>query len=161
MTDAAAFSYHRSVAPMMWVLAVLILIETSVLHLMLAFWWPRVAIALSAISLLTLFWVVAMIRSFRDMPVLLNENSLLMRVGKLREVRVDRDDILRLRSDFAAREVKTKDVLNLALIAYPNVLIELRQPVRVGRRRAVRAIAHRLDNAPAFAAALSPTVVSG
>lgn len=161
MTDAAAFSYHRSVAPMMWVLAVLILIETSVLHLMLAFWWPRVAIALSAISLLTLFWVVAMIRSFRDMPMLLDEKTLLMRAGKLRAVRVDRDDILGLRSDLAAREVKAKDVLNLAFIAYPNVLIELRQPVRVGRRRGVRAIAHRLDDAPAFAAALSPTARSG
>lgn len=44
-------------------------------------------------------------------------------------------------------------MLNLGLIAYPNVLVELAEPVR-RRRRAIRAVAHRFDDPAAFIAAL-------
>lgn len=43
---------------------------------------------------------------------------------------------------------------NLALIAYPNVMIDLRQPV-VSGRRTITTVAHRMDDLPGFLTALN------
>jgi len=54
---------------------------------------------------------------------------------------------------WTAEELKRREVLNLALLAWPNVMVEVDPPVRV-RRRAIGAIAHKLDDPAAFAAAI-------
>ncbi|GAA4222358.1 hypothetical protein GCM10022253_30670 [Sphingomonas endophytica] len=151
----AAFSYHRAIAPMMWMLVALMAVEMLVVHALLAFWWPRVALVLTLVSLGTMAWLVRAIRSFRHLPVLIDGDRLVLRAGRLRSVTVERARIVGLRAtEWTHAETRAREVLNLALIAFPNVWIDLAEPLAIGRRRIV-AVAHRLDDPAAFAAALS------
>jgi hypothetical protein len=155
MADAPehAFSYHRAIAPMLWAFVALASIELVVVHLLLAHWSRTAALILSALSLATIVWLVGVIRGFRRLPVLLTPDALVMRVGALKGAAVPLGDVAGLRASWDAEWLRRRDVLNLALIAYPNVVVELRRPVPIGKR-AVTAIAHRLDDPLAFAAAL-------
>lgn len=148
------FHYHRGIAPMMWVLIGLSGIELFVVHFLLAFWNGQVALVASVLTLGTIAWLVALIRSMRRLPVLLDESGLVMRVGTLRRHDVRRDNIAAVRTSWESGAEKAKSVSNLALIAYPNVMIDLVQPMK-SRRRDIRTIAHRLDDLPAFLGALN------
>jgi len=153
-SDRARFAYHRSLAPMMWVLAGLILIEGAVLHLLVALWSPPVALLLSLLSLLALIWLVMLIRSFRTRPVEIGEGRLVWRCGTLRSVTVPLASIAGLRPEWDGPLIKDRATLNLALIAWPNIVLDLAEPVTLGRRRIAR-LAHKLDDRDAFVAALS------
>lgn len=148
----AAFSYHRSVAPMLWVFVALASTELLVVHALLSHWFPQTALVLSGLSLATVIWLVAAIRSFRRLPVLIEADALTMRVGLLKSYRVPLADIVGLRESWTAEELKARQVANLALIAWPNIWIDLAGSVG---RRGVTAIAHKLDEAAAFKAALN------
>ncbi len=54
--------------------------------------------------------------------------------------------------DWAA--LKARDLLNMAMLAYPNVVVDLAMSVRRGKK-AIRAVAQRLDDPAAFATALA------
>ncbi len=149
-----AFSYHKAIAPMIWVLIGLSTVELVVVHLLLAHWWPRFAIVVAVLTLSGIVWLVMFVRSFRNLPVLLDSERLVMRVGRWRSVSVSTEHIRGLRSSSDATMLKQRHVLNLALIAYPNTLVDLVAPVAVGRRR-ISTIAHRLDDPAGFAAALN------
>ena len=148
-----SFSYHRAIAPMMWVLVVLASCELVVVHFLVSLWNRPVALVLSALSLATLVWLVATIRSFRSLPVQVGDDRVVMRVGRLKSIDLTAEMIAVFRKDWDAAAIKDRSVLNLALIAFPNVVIDLVEPVRVGRR-SVRAVAHRLDDPAAFVAAV-------
>ena len=139
---------------MIWVLIGLSTIELVVVHLLLAHWWPRFAIVVAVLTLSGIVWLVISVRSFRRLPVLLDADRLLMRVGRLRSVSVSTTQILGLRASCDAATLKQRHVLNLALIAYPNTLVDLAEPVPIGRRK-ISTIAHRLDDPAGFAAALN------
>ena len=148
-----AFFYHRAVAPMMWVLVGLVSIELIVVHLLLAHWSRIAASTLSVLTLGSIAWLIGVVRSFRRLPVLITPDTLVMRVGTLKSATVPLTQVAGLRQTWDGAAVKQRNVLNLALIAYPTVLVELRAP-RPGRR-AVMALAHRRDDPAAFAAALT------
>jgi len=150
----ARFAYHRSLAPMMWVLFGLAVIEAAVMHLLVALWNPLVALALSVLSLAMVVWLVLLIRSFRTYPVLIGEGALVWRCGTLRSVTVPLESIEGLRSAWDNALVKDRATLNLALIAWPNIVLDLREPLMLGRRRIER-LAHKLDDREAFVAALA------
>lgn len=148
------FAYHRSLAPMMWVFVVLASIEMLVVHLVVVMIDWRVALVLSLLSLSTVIWIVMLIRSFRRYPVELDDARVLMRAGKLKSVEIARANIAGVRRHFTGDEIKQPGVAKLSLIAYPNVLIALREPVIGARGRKVTAVAHKLDDPDAFFAAL-------
>jgi hypothetical protein len=149
-----AFAYSRSLAPMMWVLMGLSLVEIGVVHLLIALLLSHiVALLLSAFTAAFLLWLVLLIRSFARLPVLVSERAIVMRAGFLRSVEIPLEGVATVRGAFSGDEIKRKGVLNLALLAFPNVLIELRQPLSVGRR-SIKAVAHKLDEPAAFFAAL-------
>lgn len=148
-----AFSYHRAVAPLMWVFVGLASIELVVVHLLVAMWRPRVALALSALSLLSMLWLVSVIRSFKRLPVVIEQDRLVVRVGTLKRIDVPRGRVTGLRETWNAADLKARGVLKLSLIAYPNVVIDIDPPV--GRRGLIRAVSHRLDDPASFAQALS------
>lgn len=148
------FAYHRSIAPMMWVFVAIAITELAVVHLLVAMWAPWVALVLSALTLGSIIWLVAVIRGFARLPVRIADGQLLMRVGTLKQASTPLANIAGLAPHWDAAMLKQRDVLNLALIAYPNVVVVLNAPVVVGRSRRVSKIAHRLDDAAAFAAAL-------
>ena len=149
-----SFHYHRGIAPMMWVLIGLSGIELFVIHFLLAFWSSSVALAASVLTLGTMLWLVGLVRSMKRLPVVLDGDDLVMRVGTLQRHDVKRAGIAAVRTSWETRAEKAKSVSNLALIAYPNVMIDLVAPMKSGRRE-IRSIAHRLDDLPAFLAALN------
>jgi len=148
------FAYHRSIAPMMWVFVALASIELVVVHVLVALWWPAFAVMLSLLTLAAILWLAWAIASFRTQPVRIAGEMLVLRVGQLRQVAIPLTNVAGLRTGWTGYDIKARGTLNLALIAWPNVLVELREPVRLGRRT-VDAVAHRLDDPVAFAAALA------
>jgi hypothetical protein len=148
--DRLAFPYHRGVAPPLGVLAGLSLVEMLVVHLLVAHWWPRMALLLSLLSAAGLVWLVRLIRSFRALPVTVADGVLTMRVGTLRSVAIPVATIAGLRGDWSADSLKQPGVVNLGLLAYPNIVVDLAPPLAGRRGRAVTAVAHRLDDPDAF-----------
>lgn len=154
-----SFSYARGVAPLLWVFVGLAGTEMLVVHLLVALLLSKVAaLLLTLASLATIVWLVLLIRSFARLPVLLGEEKLVMRTGFLVGIEVPRASVAAFRSTFTRAEIKERGTLNLALLAWPNVLVELDSPMPHGRRRRpVRRIAHRLDDAHGFRSALAPS----
>lgn len=139
---------------MLWMLVALMAMELIVVHALVAIWWPRVALLLSAVSLASLAWLIRAIMSFRHAPVLVEDGRLVMRTGTLRRIDVPVGAIRGVRAEgWTAAEMKARGVANLALIAFPNVVIDLDTPIAT-RRGTITAVAHRLDDPVAFAAAL-------
>jgi membrane protein YdbS with pleckstrin-like domain len=93
------FSYHRSVAPMMWILVAIATVETLVVHLLVALWRPWVAALLSVVSVATIFWLIGAIRSFKTLPVEISDGQLVWRVGRLRKVVVPLDRVSTLKTE--------------------------------------------------------------
>lgn len=148
-----SFTYHRAVAPLFWVFICLASVELVVTHLLVAMWRPGLALVLSVMSLSGLVWLIGVVRSFRRLPVLIEDDRLVMRVGKLWRVDVPRDQVAGLRGSWDATTLKERGTLKLSLLAYPNVVIDLDPPLH-GRRGPLRRVAHRLDEPAAFALAL-------
>jgi len=169
MSDAGAaqpaaplsFSYRRALAPPVWAFACIMAVELVVVHLLVSALSSRIAaLILSIASLAILVWTILFILSFRRLPVLVDEAGVTMRLGSLRSVRVPRDRIAGVLTGWPGEALKQRTVLNLALINYPNVMLDLDPPL-AGRRRAIAAIAHRLDDPAGFVAAVGRLTRSG
>ncbi len=138
----------------MWAFACLVTLELFIVHLLVRLLWSHAAAwILSALSLATLVWLVLLIRSLKRLPVLVDDTGVTMRVGTLKSVRIPAGHIAALRTAWPREELKQRGVLNLGLINYPNVMLDLDPPLP-GRRRSLKAVAHRLDDPAAFAAAV-------
>lgn len=138
---------------MMWAFLSIAFVEAVVVHLLVAMWWPRVAVFLSVISVAAVVSLVRMIRSFRRLPIVLDGETLTMRCGTIRSITTPIANIKGLRESWSADSLKDRRVLKLSLLAYPNVVVDLTNPVALGRR-VVATIAHRLDEPHAFTAQL-------
>lgn len=149
--DARAFTY-RSIVPSLWALVGVAAVELTVTHLVLAHWTVIGAVLLSILSAGLIGWLVLGIASMRHLPVLIGNHDLVMRAGRIKGARVPIAQIRGLRTDWGGDELKQRTVLNCALLSYPNVLVELTEPLR--DRRGTLAVAHRLDDPAGFALAL-------
>jgi hypothetical protein len=147
--EARTFSYTQGIAPMMWTFVAIAGVELVIVHFLLAFWSHLAAILLSGVTLAGIVWLVVGIRSFARLPVTLDDRELVLRVGTLKQVVVPLGNIAGL-GEVAGTNKKA--MLNLALIAHPNIVVLLREPI--GRRGRIRAIGHRLDDPGAFAKAV-------
>lgn len=154
MAEPQAFGYARGIAPLLWVFVGLAGVELVVDHLLLAHWSRAAALLLAGLTLASVAWLIAGIVSFGNRPVLLTDDALIWRLGTMKSFTIPRAQVAGLRASWDGAAVADRATLNLALIAYPNVLVDLAQPLRL-RRRSVTALAHRLDDPAAFAAALA------
>ncbi|MEA3013603.1 MAG: hypothetical protein QOD42_2148 [Sphingomonadales bacterium] len=160
MAEAApplAFSYSRSLAPLLWAFACIMAIELAVTHLLVSsLWSPTAAGIFSLLTFAILVWTVLLIRSFKRLPVIVGGGDVLMRLGSLKSVRVPAGRIAGVRTSWPSGAEKKRGVLNLALINYPNVMLDLDPPLAGtgARKRPLTAVAHRLDDAAGFAAAV-------
>lgn len=153
-TLPTSFAYHRSISPTLSVLLVLALLETAVMHVAaVALWGWRVAIVLAVLDLSAVAAMVSLLRAIRRQPVTLSGGVLTMRVGNLRVIPIPVDNIAGVRASWDAAALKRRDVANLALATWPNVVLDLSEPVKV-RRRNVRTVAHKLDDPAALLQAL-------
>ncbi|MCW3835303.1 hypothetical protein ACFQ1E_00390 [Sphingomonas canadensis] len=155
---ATAFAYHRHLAPMMSAMIALQVIEIGVTHLLLSHWSPMAALVLFGISDIALLYMIGLVKSLRLRPVLLlGDGALRVRAGILIDHGIPREAIVRVHGAVTRDVVKARDTLNAALLAWPNLIVELAAPMPAGpRRRPVRRIALRLDDAAAFLAAFPP-----
>lgn len=134
---------------MMWAFLSVALVEAVVVHLLVALWHPWLAVALSVASLAAVVSIVRLIRSFDRLPVVIDDDALTMRVGTLRGVTTPLTNVSGCRDGWSAETLKARDVLKLSLLAYPNIVVDLCEPVVVGRRR-VSALAHRIERPDVF-----------
>jgi hypothetical protein len=137
----------------MWMLIALSILEALAVHFLIYFWSPILALILTLLTLGGIAWMVALLRSFKRLPVLVGGEGVTMRVRTLRSVHVPAAQISGLRLSFTDRDVKQPGLINLALIAYPNVLLDLDPPL-AGKRAPTLTIAHRVDDPVAFQAAV-------
>ncbi len=151
MTTRRSFPYHRGVAPMMWVLFALSIIELFATHFFVTMKWPHVGWPLTILSGAGVVWIFVWIRSFRRLPHVLDDGSLLLRLGNLRRVSIDITNIERIRRGWEAGAAEQRGAINLAGIAYPNRCIELNEPVRKGAQRVFVLV----DNPDEFDVAMS------
>jgi hypothetical protein len=142
---------------MMWVFVGLAGLELIVVHFLVALWDWRVALALSVVSLASILWLAGAIRSFRRLPVTIGDGVVRLRAGRLKAIDVSLDQIAEIRTQWAGEELKGRDAVNLALIAYPNIVIELRSPMHA-RGRLIQRVGHRFDDPSAFHAALTDAI---
>lgn len=139
---------------MLWAFVAVASIELVVVHLLVALWRPRVALILSALSLLSIAWLVGVIRSFGRLPVLIDDDRLVMRVGTLKHLVVPRGHVKGLRAAWDGATFKRPGAVKLSLLAYPNVVVEIDPPI-AGWRAPVSLVGHRLDDPVGFAQALT------
>ncbi|WP_156841116.1 hypothetical protein [Novosphingobium aquimarinum] len=155
---ASGFACHSQTAPMLWVLLVLQAIELSVTHLLISHWSERAAIVLSLLTAVGIVYLVGFIRSLRLLPILLTAEGLHIRTGLLMQRFVRYEDIAEVAAFPPSEAVNAADTLNMAVLAWPNMIVRLRQPLP--RRRHLRArpplaaIAFRPDRPDEFLVAL-------
>lgn len=147
------FAYHRSLSPMIAVLMGLGFVEIIVIHIVaMALWGWKAAILLGLIGVSAMIALIAFLRSLR-LPITLVDRTLTMRTGRRIAVTVDVADIKGFRDQWSAADLKRPDVLNMALITWPNIVLDLNRPM-TRRRRQVSAVAHRVDDPAAFREAI-------
>lgn len=151
--NPSAFPYTRSLGPILWVFVALSSIELVVLHFLLLFWSPILAVVLSALTLATIGWLVALILSFRRLPVLVGADHIAFHVGTLKSLSVPVDAIAGVRRDVRPDDLRSREVAEFALIEHPNVVLDIAPPLEWGRHR-LRAATHKLDDPDAFVRAV-------
>ncbi|WP_442677951.1 hypothetical protein ACSBM8_10340 [Sphingomonas sp. ASY06-1R] len=149
------FPYYRSIAPTLTMLLGLAIAETVVVHLIAAaLWGMKVAILLGVIDLSFVIALVGLLHAIRTRPVTLEGGVLTMRMGRMILLNIPVSQIAGFRETWDAPFLKRRDVRNMALAAWPNIVIDLAAPIRSGRRDVV-AVAHRIDDAAALRVALT------
>ncbi|WP_294235904.1 hypothetical protein [uncultured Sphingomonas sp.] len=147
------FAYHRHLQPMMIALLLLSCIEIGVTHLLVAHWSRTVALILFVVSDVSLLYLIGLIKSLRLAPVLLTPAGVRVRAGILVDRTIPYDMITAVDAHPDGDMVRAPDSWNVALLAWPNLLLRLDPPLPPRsrwRRDPVRAIALRLDEPGAF-----------
>ena len=155
--DTRGFAYHRHLQPMMIALLILSCIEIGVTHLLVAHWSRTVALILSVVSDVSLLYLIGLIKSLRLAPVLLTATGVRLRAGFLVDRTIPYDATAGVTAHPDGETVRAPDSWNIALLAWPNILLRLSTPLppRLWRRRIpVRAVAFRLDEPGPFLDAL-------
>lgn len=151
------FAYHRHLQPMMIALLVLSCIEIGVTHLLVAHWSRTAALVMFVISDVSLLYLIGLIKSLRLSPVLLTETGVRLRAGLLVDRTIPYAAIATVTAHPDGETVRAPDSWNIALLAWPNMLIRLSEPLPPRsrwRRDPVRAVALRLDEPGPFLDAL-------
>ncbi len=146
------FENHRGVTPLLWVFTSLACLELLGVHLFLSLTWPWLAWPLTALSGVTIFWLVRWIRSWKRLPHRLSGDALTLHMGSLRSMTVPLAKIEMIHTLVSDAVMKTPGTVRLVPVAYPNRLIRLTAPL--ADRRKTRQIAIRLDDPAAFDAAM-------
>lgn len=157
---ATAFSYHRGLQAVMWALLAASLLETAVLHLLLArLWSVKASLVLFAVSVSGLIYLIGLINSLARLPILVTDAGVSVRGGLLLDQWLPLAQIEAVSIVADPGDLKRPELLKASLLAYPNTLIRLARPIprrgRGGRSRDITIVALRPDDAAGFAAAVA------
>jgi hypothetical protein len=156
---AKVFTYHRkSLYPVVFLVFLLLMIfETIGLHLLIQHWSPLVAWILTTVSIYGLLWVIGEFNALRLLPIVLADETLHLRSGFRWSATIRLTDIVDVQRP-KRNDIKSPDYLGFARAAEPQMVLVLKQPVRVlglfGREKEVSHIGLFLDDVSAFRAAL-------
>lgn len=157
--DRPRFSYHRQggYAVILGFLTFVLVLETTVLHLLVTRWNPTVAWVLTIASVYTLFWVFGDFHASRLQPITLDDACLRLRVGMRWRIDVPWSQVEMVRKATAA-DKKLPDFINLAVMGEPRLMIVLRQPLiaqgLLGRTRETAHVGLSVDDETAFLRAI-------
>lgn len=155
-----AFSYHRRNAYglMMAAICLLLVVETSLVHLIVRHWSNTAAWILTLASAYTLVWVIGDYHAIRLRPIVLEAERLHLRAGQRWRLSIPYNLIGDIRRP-AMADVKRADYVNFAIAGEPALLLELAAPVEavglLGRRKQARYIGLTVDDPKAFQTALA------
>jgi len=126
--EKSEFSYHKEsgTPALLGAFIFIIIIETFVFHLLLAKWSEITAWILSVLSIYTALQVFGFARSLAKRPILISENSLVLRYGILNEVEIPFADVDRL--ELISQSVEEPGFAKLSLLGElegHNVVIRL------------------------------------
>ena len=152
--SARAFAYHRHLTPMCATLLILSAIEIAVYHLLVGHWSRTASLVMFVLSDVGFVYLVGLIKSFRFRPVLLTPEGVRVRAGFLMDQLVPFDAIVTINDRFTGEEVRDPATLNAALLAWPNIMLQLDRPLHrhslLKKRRPFVGVAFRLDDPEPF-----------
>ena len=154
-----SFAYHRTVAPMIWGLAMLAVCEMLLMHLVLASRSPALRWALLFMSVGSVFLLVFWIRSFRHFPHLLTTEHLRLHTGLLPPIIVPISAIESVATYWEPGEHKGDGAANVVPLAHPNRMLRLKAPIKT-RKGLCDRVAFRVDDAAPFDAAMERLGIS-
>lgn len=156
----ATFSYHRkSLYPLLWGAFLFgSVLEMVVLHLLLQQWNETVAWVLTGLSIYGILWIVGDLNAARLHPIVLDGDTLHLRVGLRWRATIALEDITSI-SRPAMRDSKKPGYLGFTLAGEPQMVLELARPVTAhgffGLTREVSRVGLFVDDQAAFRAALA------
>ena len=158
-SGARAFSYHKrnSLAAIFYTLCMASAVETIAVHFLLRAVAPRAAVVALAVSAFATVWILGFARAVQLRPILLSANTLHVRSGVQWTVDIPRTAIEHIEFGRVRAPRKGTPGYLRATLGQPNVLVELREPVRAhgpyGIARQVRQFGLVIDDLAGFRAA--------
>ena len=152
--ECQGFSYHRHLAPQMWALLAIAVIEAGGEHILIRHWSVVAGTVLAVIGDLGLIYMIGLVKSLRLRPVLLTPEGLRIRAGYLIDRLVPYEQIAGLRHAFTGEDLRANTNWNMGLLAWPNVMLDLKDPLHRRNlhadKRLVTSLAFRLDEPEPF-----------
>jgi len=152
--DCRAFAYHKHLAPMCTALLLLSAIEIAAYHLLVGHWSRTAAVIMFILSDIGFIYLVGLIKSFRFKPILLTPEGLRIRTGFLMDQFIPFGAIASVQTSFTGERVRDSATLNAALLAWPNILLQLNQPMHrhslLKGSKPFHTVAFRLDDPEPF-----------
>lgn len=158
-----AFTYHVACGygAVVGVFTFLILVETSLVHVLLWLWKPWVAWVVSAVSLYSILFLIADFNAARRRPILVDGDTLHLRVGLRWRARIPLAEIDQVEAA-GQEEDLGRGALKAMLIGQPNVIVRLRGEIEAigwyGRTRRFDRAALGVDDPEGLREALRAAV---
>jgi hypothetical protein len=158
---AQAFTMHRrsGAATLFGVLAVMTLIESAVVHLIVAHWSGTAAWVLTGLSIYSAAWCVAMARALVLRPTFVESDGMVLRAGLLWTLRLRRKDIANMHAPAVGQPRRAQGYVRLTALTAPTLILELASPQTarglLGIERRVTRVGIAPDDLPAFIAAVN------
>lgn len=158
---AHEFSYHKksgSIA-LLWVLMLILMVETIALHFLLLLWSPIAAWIATLLSLYTCLQIGSLMGSMKKRPIVVQGQNLWLKYGTLGNAQVSLDKIKNV-CDYSLN-LDMKDAIRwspLGEMERPNVCLEFKEPIEItmifGQQKQCKQLVLFVDKKEAFKAAL-------
>jgi hypothetical protein len=149
------FAYHENLTALVVLMFVATPAEGALMHYLLRQWSETAAWIGTALHLYSLIWVVAFYQAARLRPIVLSEDTLLIRWSLLWTAEVPREKIQEVKLLKERPERKEKGVLNLARLGDKPVRLTFSEPVTVygplGIQRQIHSALLTIERPEAFA----------
>lgn len=153
-----SFTSYGTLAPALLAVLAISIVEILVLHLLLSRISVSLAAVVTVIGAAGFLYIVGILKSLQSLPTIVGFDEVVARLGGLQEVRFAKANVADVTLLPPCHPV-SKETARLSGMSSPNVLIRLRQPVRLkgpfGREKDVTSLALRLDREQEFVASFS------